>query len=243
MSPDPDNVSGLMNQDDPQSWNGYAYARNNPLRYTDPDGQNVLVCITGQDKCHDYTDDQYKRLLAEQNGKQGINLPDQALPHGDITCGGVKCGTANYFEPGMESDDAVNFGIGGLFKTAFDAGIGLLEGLFGSGARTVTGEVVSGAAESGASRGAYGTASRIKNLNGLSREEADAALKAENPVKVHTTSGGYKQYKFDDGSTVWIRPNGEVVRVPAPSTAPPGSRIDPGGNLTDAHSTGETVRH
>src|SRR5205807_98718 len=32
MSPDPDNVSGFMNQDDPQNWNGYAYARNNPLR-------------------------------------------------------------------------------------------------------------------------------------------------------------------------------------------------------------------
>ena len=29
--------------DDPQSWNEYAYARNNPLRYVDPNGENATV--------------------------------------------------------------------------------------------------------------------------------------------------------------------------------------------------------
>jgi RHS repeat-associated protein len=28
---------------DPQSWNEYVYARNNPLRYTDPTGENATV--------------------------------------------------------------------------------------------------------------------------------------------------------------------------------------------------------
>jgi RHS repeat-associated protein len=28
---------------DPQSWNEYAYARNNPLRYVDPTGENATV--------------------------------------------------------------------------------------------------------------------------------------------------------------------------------------------------------
>ena len=35
-SVDPENVGA--SHDDPQSWNGYAYARNNPMLYVDPDG-------------------------------------------------------------------------------------------------------------------------------------------------------------------------------------------------------------
>jgi RHS repeat-associated protein len=37
--------------DDPQSWNEYAYARNNPLRYLDPNGESATVtmnCTAGQ---------------------------------------------------------------------------------------------------------------------------------------------------------------------------------------------------
>jgi RHS repeat-associated protein len=32
---------------DPQRWNRYAYARNNPLKYTDPDGKNPVLVIVG----------------------------------------------------------------------------------------------------------------------------------------------------------------------------------------------------
>jgi RHS repeat-associated protein len=36
---------------DPQRWNRYGYARNNPLRYTDPDGR-AIVCATAS--CQEY---------------------------------------------------------------------------------------------------------------------------------------------------------------------------------------------
>ena len=89
----------------------------------------------------------------------------------------------------------------------------------------------------------YGTAGAVDNLKGASRKEADVMLRAENPTRVHTTAGGYTEYRFADGSSVWIRPDGEVIRVPAPGTAGPGFRVGPDGNLTNQHSTGEMLRN
>jgi RHS repeat-associated protein len=42
---DPAHVGG--NIFDPQSWNAYAYARNNPLRYTDPSGTDYRISVDG----------------------------------------------------------------------------------------------------------------------------------------------------------------------------------------------------
>ena len=47
ISPDPDNASAL--EADPQSWNAYAYAGNNPINGTDPDGEDYY--LLGGDKC------------------------------------------------------------------------------------------------------------------------------------------------------------------------------------------------
>lgn len=45
VSPDPENAGAR--EDDPQSWNAYPYARNNPLLYVDPLGLDYWVSIYG----------------------------------------------------------------------------------------------------------------------------------------------------------------------------------------------------
>jgi RHS repeat-associated protein len=61
MSPDPENISAVLNSDDPQAWNGHTYGHNNPLRYTDPEGLNYTVCEVNGKNCADLTDKQYER--------------------------------------------------------------------------------------------------------------------------------------------------------------------------------------
>jgi RHS repeat-associated protein len=65
LSHDPIPTSGFERMHDPQAWNGYSYARNNPLRYVDPDGENYIVCQIGGGNCGDLTDEQYKQFLKD----------------------------------------------------------------------------------------------------------------------------------------------------------------------------------
>jgi len=93
MSPDPENMSGFDHMDDPQGWNGYAYARNNPLVYVDPDGMNYRVCEYDDDEpknCRDISDDDY-----DQWRKDNQNLSVSA--GGSIYAGNNKIGSAYYY--------------------------------------------------------------------------------------------------------------------------------------------------
>jgi hypothetical protein len=118
----PDEPFADQNPADPRSWNLYSYVRNNPLRYTDPDGHDVQVCVDngqGGQNCTNFTDDQYKQLYQQQNGQQGIDLPAFTLRPVTqaITCGGTTCGSATYFEPRRELD-----------SDTFDVGVGIMAG-------------------------------------------------------------------------------------------------------------------
>ena len=98
----------------------------------------------------------------------------------------------------------------------------------------------------GPGQGNYGIASTFGSLRGMSRVEADMFLRSLG-AEVHTTAGGYTRYKFSDSSEVWIRPNGQVVRLPQREYDPQGQRtnkgmrLDENGALTAAHTTGERV--
>ena len=99
----------------------------------------------------------------------------------------------------------------------------------------------------GPGQGKHGLASTFGSLQGMSRMEADEFLRALG-AEVRMTAGGYTRYKFPDSSEVWIRPNGEVVRLPQREydrqgqRTNKGARLDENGALTLTHTTGEKVR-
>jgi hypothetical protein len=56
-------------QEDPQSWNKYAYGRNNPLIYTDPSGETYQICIKGYPCVNDISDPEFYQL---EQGREGF---------------------------------------------------------------------------------------------------------------------------------------------------------------------------
>jgi hypothetical protein len=82
-------------------------------------------------------------------------------------------------------------------------------------------------------------AARLPNLQGMSRADAHIAIRNQGFQYHGTTSGGYVRYRHPDGSDIWIRPNGEVMRLgPKPPGQPNRPRYDSSGNLAD-HPQGE----
>lgn len=67
------------------------------------------------------------------------------------------------------------------------------------------------------SPGEHGVASEFGSLDGWLLEEAVEYLSSHPALKRSMVSeGGYRWYKFQDRSEVWIRPNGQVIRQPKP---------------------------
>ena len=98
----------------------------------------------------------------------------------------------------------------------------------------------------GPGEGRHGIASSFGSLHGIVLSEVDVSLRSLG-AEVRTTAGGYARYIFPDRSEVWIRPNGEIVRLPQREYGPhgartnKGARLDENGKLTSTHTTGEKV--
>lgn len=91
-------------------------------------------------------------------------------------------------------------------------------------------------------------AQTLPNLNGKSQEEAEQELNDAGFIQGNTSAGGYARWRHPDGSDVYIRPNGEVIRL-GPKVAPTGGgkmyhpHYDPDGQITQEHNTGETINN
>lgn len=59
---DPENAGAVP--DDPQSWNGYAYARNSPVVFGDPTGTEYKFCVDG--KCSYHSDSNVNEWLMKK---------------------------------------------------------------------------------------------------------------------------------------------------------------------------------
>lgn len=94
-SVDPDNAGAQA--DDPQSWNGYAYGRNNPLLYTDPTGEDYRVCgINDNDKvCADLDDDQWKEYVKRY---KNVTLVANKIYIRNYDSSRTLIGTADFFQ-------------------------------------------------------------------------------------------------------------------------------------------------
>jgi RHS repeat-associated protein len=67
-SPDPVGHVGVE-ESDPQTWNLYAYTRNNPLKFSDPDGLKVRICDTNGN-CVEVSDSDANRYLYNKKYQQ-----------------------------------------------------------------------------------------------------------------------------------------------------------------------------
>jgi RHS repeat-associated protein len=100
-SPDPVSTSGLAHMRDPQSWNAYSYVRNNPLEFTDPDGQDWNVCESNGSNCAVVKDDNAFDKFNQQTGNyvENGNYYDS---------NGNQIGTASWSQSGGDALSMLN---------------------------------------------------------------------------------------------------------------------------------------
>jgi RHS repeat-associated protein len=109
----PDSIANDWELRNPQTWNRYAYARNNPLIYVDPDGAAVeLICIgVNSDDCKAQREKALKALQEAVRDKEAASrLYIKEVKEGDNTryFVGIKGAVGDFMKLGDTSHDLAN---------------------------------------------------------------------------------------------------------------------------------------
>ena len=218
-SVDPGNAGAY--EADPQSWNGYSYARNNSLLYTDPDGEKYLICGPDGRNCYEHNDDDFydARRTGRKEGYQFTGNGD-FFEHGQI-CDKDGNVIATYVQ--ISIDDPTRQFIFEMRRrtapipkaVAAFFGISLVGGATGGAMYYALGPTATVTTLGlGGAKATTIAAQRLRRLAGLTRTEAREALKKEGFNSRGPSRAGNETWTHPDGSRVTIKSNGEVVRNP-----------------------------
>jgi hypothetical protein len=86
-------------------------------------------------------------------------------------------------------------------------------------------------------------AQNVADLSGETVSSAIREIERAGFVLHGTTRGGYREFRHFDGSGIWIRPTGEIIRLgPKEVGKKHRQRYNQFGMPTTLHSTGETLK-
>lgn len=217
-SPDPGNASAFDHLGDPQAWNGYAYGRNNPLLYTDPDGESYHICDQNGQNCSDVSDKQFDQI------QHDARAAGESFKGGNITFGdGSAGGSYKQTDVDLPGDPAANqaganmIGNGGMgmvnafmksmVYNAIGEGIGQGIGIgveayqAGRAARSIAGLREGGQVVKQMATGGRKGAEIIQKAGG----ETQAASEYGAVKGAETIRGDVRYKTLDDGSVVTLR--------------------------------------
>ncbi|MBK7706136.1 MAG: hypothetical protein IPJ30_10225 [Acidobacteria bacterium] len=209
-SVDPENAGA--DEDDPQSWDGYAYGRNNPVLFTDPNGLEYRIC-NQEGQCWTHSDGDFKKGQRQFSGLYQETDRDGHYDSGNILdSDGNVVGT--YERTSIDRDYQFVYGVAEQsVRKAKVVGV-LAAGAFVVGACIGTGTcAVVGAAALASGKvvlkGSLKYSSKIArqmSRRGWSKEQVEATIK-----KPHTTAKGTS--RAGESVTAYVNKDGSYVVV------------------------------
>ena len=238
LSPDPGNAGA--DPSDPQTWNMYAYAGNNPTTNTDPTGETYHVCQTdangNQSNCTDISDEQFGQFQQENKDTLTFTGNGNVLQNGTVigsyqqtsvdlspfasdVIAGVNANHPGDFIAGVATQ-AVIAGVTGGAADAFLGGLFEGLGLAGEGTQTLG---IAGAEGASSDYIDVTRPGSVRNIQtNVSATEFGNNLKAQgfkesvegNVIKYtkgNTQYTVYSQARSTGGPTAQVKVNGTIV--------------------------------